>query len=254
MQFSPIDSDRFSPDSEVAHYAYRRSERLKSRIKVKPRPKERPLSNILQKGERNLDRKRPHIPPRPDSPGWRWRTRLQLLLRRRHTSRQCTRRSARFEAALAVAVICCIQVCSTRAWVAEFKFRADEWVTECEAASHAPAADCSITVPFWQGRGGPRGSFALVVMLQTGNIAIVGEPFPHRAVLRVDKNPPIECRQARYCVFPSMQALTVLKQLKLGSLILIDVYTDKGEFSFSLTPKGFQAGIAQIRAWGYRTD
>jgi hypothetical protein len=32
------------------------------------------------------------------------------------------------------------------------------------------------------------------------------------------------------------------------------VYTAKGAFDFSLTPKGFQAGIAQIRAWGYRTE
>jgi hypothetical protein len=116
------------------------------------------------------------------------------------------------------------------------------------------APDCSITVPFWQTRGAPKGSFALVVMLQTGNMGIVGEPFPTRAVLRIDKNPPIECREARYCVFPSMQALAALKQLKVGSLVLIDVYTEKGEFSFSLTPKGFQAGMAQIRAWGYRTE
>jgi hypothetical protein len=100
----------------------------------------------------------------------------------------------------------------------------------------------------------PGGSFALVVMLQTGNMGIVGQPTPVRAVLRVDKNPPIECRQPRYCVFPSTQALAVLRQLKVGSLILIDVFTEKGAFNFSLTPKGYQAGMAQIRAWGYRTE
>jgi hypothetical protein len=134
------------------------------------------------------------------------------------------------------------------------KFRADEWVTECDSAPGIGAPDCSITVPFWQNGGASRGSFALVVMLQTGNIGIVGQPFPIRAVLRVDKNPPVECRQARYCVFPSLEALAVLKQLEVGSLILVDVYTAKGTFKFSLTPKGFQAGIAQIRAWGYRTE
>jgi hypothetical protein len=91
-------------------------------------------------------------------------------------------------------------------------------------------------------------------MLQTGNMGIVGQPTPIRAVLRVDKNPPIECRQPRYCVFPSTQALAVLRQLKVGSLILIDVFTEKGVFNFSLTPKGYQAGMAQIRAWGYRTE
>ena len=114
------------------------------------------------------------------------------------------------------------------------------------------APDCSITVPFWQGERQRDGAFALVVMIQTGNIGIVGQPFPTRAVLRVDKNPPIECRQARYCVFPSAQSPAVLRQLKDAALILVDVFTAKGTFSFSLTPKGYQAGIAKIRAWGYR--
>jgi hypothetical protein len=141
------------------------------------------------------------------------------------------------------------------AWAAGGQnFRADEWITECDSGPSAGAPDCSITVPFWQTRGEPRGSFALVVMLQTGNMGIVGQPIPIRAVLRVDKNPPIECRQPRYCVFPSTQALAVLRQLKVGSLILIDVFTEKGAFNFSLTPKGYQAGMAQIRAWGYRTE
>jgi hypothetical protein len=88
-------------------------------------------------------------------------------------------------------------------------------------------------------------------MLQSGNIGIVGQPFPVKAVLQVDKNPPIECRQTRYCIFPSAQSLVVVKQLKVGSLVLIDVVTAKGVFSFSSTPKGYQAGIAKIRAWGY---
>jgi len=136
--------------------------------------------------------------------------------------------------------------------IGEQTFRSDEWITECEANPGGGTPDCSITLPFWQAGGDQNGSFALVVMLQTGNIGIVGQPIPVRAVLRVDKNPPIECRQARYCVFPSAQALTVVKQLKVGSLVLIDVFTVKGTFSFSSTPKGYQAGIAKIRAWGYR--
>ena len=136
-------------------------------------------------------------------------------------------------------------------WAEGQKFQADEWITECERGSGAGPPDCSITVPFWQNRGQPRGSFALVVMLQSGNIGVVGQPVPLKAVLRIDKNPPIECRPERYCVFPTIQALAALKQLKVGSLILIDVFTAKGTFNFSLTPKGYQAGIAQIHAWGY---
>ena len=136
--------------------------------------------------------------------------------------------------------------------IGEQTFRSDEWITECEVEAGSGAPDCSITLPFWEARGGQEGSFALVVMLQTGNIGVVGQPFPVKAVLRVDKNLPIECKQTRYCIFPSAQALSVVKQLQVGSLILIDVFTAKGTFSFSSTPKGYQAGIAKIRAWGYR--
>ena len=136
--------------------------------------------------------------------------------------------------------------------IGEQRFQSDEWITECEADPDNGTPDCSITVPFWQAGGDRDGSFALVVMLRTGNIGIVGQPFPVKAVLRVDKNPPIECEQARYSIFSTAQALAVVKQLKVGSLILIDVFTAKGAFSFSLTPKGYQAGIAKIQAWGYR--
>ena len=130
----------------------------------------------------------------------------------------------------------------------ELTFRSDEWITECGIGT----SDCSITVPFWQTQGDRGGSFALVVMLQTGNIGIVGQPLPIKAVLRVDKNPPIECRETPYCIFPSAQAIAAVRQLKVGSLILIDVFTAKGTFSFSLTAKGYRAGIAKIQAWGYR--
>jgi hypothetical protein len=158
-----------------------------------------------------------------------------------------------FDAAILFLAVC-TQVLSPSLTAAAQTFRADEWITECEAGPNLRPPDCAITVPFWQTPGSAIGSFALVIMLQIGNIGIVGQPFPVRAVLRVDKNPPIECRQPRYCIFPSAQAFAVLKQLKVGSLILVDVYTTDGTFNFSLTPKGFQAGISQIRAWGYRTE
>lgn len=144
----------------------------------------------------------------------------------------------------------CFQVLTFTPATGGQTFRSDEWITECAGDPGAHPPDCSITVPFWQAQG--VGSFALVVSLQTGNIGVVGQPAPVRAVLRVDKSPPIECRQTQYCIFPSAEALPVVKQLGIGSLILIDVFTAKGVFSFSLTPKGYQAGLAKIRAWGYR--
>ena len=136
---------------------------------------------------------------------------------------------------------------ASSAWAIQ-KFRADEWITECGGDG-----GCSITVPFWQNGYGGKGSFALVVMLQTSNIGIVGSPPPVRAVLRVDKNSPATCSGAR-CVFPTAQSLAVVRQLDTGSLILIDVFTAKSEFSFSLSPKGYQSCLAQVRAWGYQAN
>ncbi len=130
------------------------------------------------------------------------------------------------------------------------RFQADDWITECGGGN----GGCSITVPFWQDGYHGKGSFALVVMLDTGNIGVVGTPPPTRAVLRIDKNPAAACRGPRYCVFPTGQSLALVRQLDVGSLILIDVYTANAEFSFSLSPKGYQAGVAQIRAWGYQAS
>lgn len=152
-------------------------------------------------------------------------------------------------AAVVFAFVVAAQPAAAAIAVAALKFRADEWITECDGRP-GRVADCSITVPFWQIGSHGKGSFALVVMLQTGNVGIVGQPYPVRAVLRIDKNPASECRQARYCIFPTAQALAIVKQLETGSLILVDVFTAKAEFSFSLTPKGYQAGISQVRAWG----
>ena len=166
--------------------------------------------------------------------------------------RPVSRRTFAFLIAKVCFFVFSVQTLLIQPAVGKQTFRSDEWITECELSPGGGAPDCSITVPFWQAQGNQDGSFALVVMLQTGNIGIVGQPFPLKAVLRVDKNPPIECRQTRYCIFPSTQALTVANQLKVGSLILIDVITAKGTFRFSLTPKGYQAGMAKIRAWGYR--
>jgi hypothetical protein len=135
---------------------------------------------------------------------------------------------------------------------AALRFLSDEWITECDGGRGGRATDCSITVPFWQAGANQKGSFALVVMLDTGNIGIVGQPPPLRAVLRVDRNPPVECRQSQYCIFPTAQSLAAVRQMAAGSLILVDVTTARSTFRFSLTPKGFQAGIAKIRAWGYR--
>jgi hypothetical protein len=92
----------------------------------------------------------------------------------------------------------------------------------------------------------------MVVDLDSGMIGIVGQPYPVRAVLRIDKDLAIRCDEWRYCLFPPDQSLAAIKDLDVGSLILIDVYTARATFRFSLTTRGYRAGIAHLRAWGYR--
>jgi hypothetical protein len=129
------------------------------------------------------------------------------------------------------------------------KYQSDDWVTECEGGA---SGECSIIVPFWKVENGQKGSFALAVMLQTGDIGIVGQPPPLRATLRIDNHPPLECREPRQCLFPHSQGLAAIGLLGSASVLLIDVVTQKTTFRFSLTARGYQAGLAQIRAWNFR--
>lgn len=139
--------------------------------------------------------------------------------------------------------------CDAGAAAAGQKYQSGDWITECEAGAGTP--ECSIMVPFSQNENGERGAFALAVMLSTGDIAIVGQPPPLRAVLHIGNNPAIECREPRQCLFPRDQSLVAIGQLSTASVILVDVLTAKRSFRFSLTARGYQAGLAQVRAWGY---
>src|SRR5215470_15725431 len=87
---------------------------------------------------------------------------------------RCYGRPLRSIQLAAVLLILCGFLMRATAAAAE-KFQADEWVTECAPGTRTGTPDCAITVPFWQSHGTPKGSFALVIMVETGNIGIVGE-------------------------------------------------------------------------------
>ncbi|HJU20809.1 MAG TPA: hypothetical protein VJ770_30540 [Stellaceae bacterium] len=126
------------------------------------------------------------------------------------------------------------------------RFRTDDWVTECGASG------CSITGLFQQTNlNGRRGSFALVILLGSRQLAVVGEPYPIRARVQIDKNNPAECTGPRYCIFPSREARRAISELGAGSLVLVDVYTGKDLFRSSLSTRGYQASLAELQAAGY---
>ena len=129
----------------------------------------------------------------------------------------------------------------------QLRFAADDWLTEC--ASVLPAVDCSLTAVF---RGldsrGATGSFAMVIGLENLLAAIVGQPFPAKATLRVDKFPPIDCVGRRHCLFANDDSAKLIGELAVGNLLLVDVYAGTHDFRASLSIKGYQAGIAKIRA------
>lgn len=127
------------------------------------------------------------------------------------------------------------------------RFSADGWRTECEGG--APGTGCSVIVPFQPYSQG--GSFALVFDLESGVMAIVGQPAPRSATLEVDANPSIRCSGRRYCLFGLRDSAKAARQLAVGSVALIDVATRKGVFHASLSAAGYRAGLAKIRAWSY---
>jgi hypothetical protein len=129
---------------------------------------------------------------------------------------------------------------------AALHFRIGNWVTECGTAG------CSVTGLFQQTNlDDRRGSFALVIMLRSRQLAVVGNPLPIRARLQIDKNNPAECIGIRYCVFPYDAARHLIRELGDGSLVLVDVYTVKDVFRSSLSTIGYQASLAKLQAEGY---
>jgi hypothetical protein len=132
------------------------------------------------------------------------------------------------------------------------RFQADDWVAEC-GASNGADAECSIIGVFSTSSvAGPKGSFSLLIDLRNRLVAVVGKPFPSRGSIRVDKNPPMECSGERYCIFSNNDAETIVRQLKSGSLVLVDVFAGKGLFRSSLSTKGYRADLDKIHAQVFR--
>jgi hypothetical protein len=133
---------------------------------------------------------------------------------------------------------------------AALQFQTDQWVTECATGA---AASCSIIGAFGGvSQEGTEGSFALAVDVQNAQVAVVGKPYPVKGIIRIDKNPPVECIGPRYCLVASTDAETIIRQMDRGALILVDIFTAKSVFHSSISTNGYRAGVAKIRAEGYR--
>ena len=68
---------------------------------------------------------------------------------------------------------------------------------------------------------------------------------------RLDKNPAMECRGERYCIFATSDAEMIARQLKSGSVVLVDVVAGKSAFRGSMSTKGYRADLDKIRAQGF---
>jgi len=139
---------------------------------------------------------------------------------------------------------------ATSAGAQTLRSEADNWVAECGASAET---DCSIIGVFkYTNPAGPTGSFSLLVDLRNRQVAVVGKPPPSRATIRIDKNPGFECRGERYCIFSTSDAETIVRQLKSGSLVLIDVVAGPNAFRGSISTKGYRVDLNKIRAQGFR--
>ena len=138
---------------------------------------------------------------------------------------------------------------ATSAGAQTLRSEADNRVAECGAS---PDTDCSIIGVFKSSNpAGPEGSFSLLVDLRNRQVAVVGKPPPSRVTIRIDKNPGFECRGERYCIFLS-DAETIVRQLKSGSLVLVDVVAGSTAFRGSMSTKGYRAALDKIRAQGFQ--
>jgi hypothetical protein len=130
-------------------------------------------------------------------------------------------------------------------------FQADNWTTDCRVGGQPPTidGDCSVTGVFRDTDvGSAAGAFALLVALNPPAVAIVGQPAPLAALLRVDAGPAFHCTGRRYCIFSAADTNEIMRELRRGSLILIDIAAAQHAYSASLSTRGLQASLAEIRA------
>jgi hypothetical protein len=133
----------------------------------------------------------------------------------------------------------------------DMTFRADNWTADCRIGGQPRAIDgnCSITGVFQDiSTGAAAGAFALLVALNPAAVAIVGRPFPREARLRIDAGPTFTCTGRRYCIFAAADMKKIVRELRRGSLILIDIATAQHTYRASLSTRGLQASLAKIRA------
>ena len=127
------------------------------------------------------------------------------------------------------------------------QFQAGDWMTDCEIEKKG-SGDCSIIGTLkGNSASGTKGSFALAVELQTGQVVLVGKPEPIGAVIRVDKSQPTGCKGIP-CLIPSGQAEILIAELSTGRLVLVDLFSRNETFRLSITTAGYRSGLAKILA------
>jgi hypothetical protein len=136
---------------------------------------------------------------------------------------------------------------ATAAYSENVKFESGPWVTECDFSRQQDQACSAIGVFGTTLPNGTKGSFSLLVDFTDERVAVVGKPTPTRATVQVDKNPSMGCTTSP-CIFSEADSNAITRQLKAGSLILIDVMTARATFRTSLSTQGYRAGIAKLLA------
>ena len=132
----------------------------------------------------------------------------------------------------------------------QVNFDAGNWFAECGALADS---DCSIIGVFRNNdAAGPNGSFSLLVDLRNRMVAIVGKPPPSKAAVRVDRNQAFECQGSEYCIFSASDSEVIARQLKSGSLVLINVVAGANFFRASISTKGYKRTLVKIHAQGFR--
>lgn len=150
-----------------------------------------------------------------------------------------------------LSLLCTLLIATIKEATAQVILHLDEWTIECDGAAYRHNLDCSATVVLPPPQPGFEGRFAIVIMIQTGDVGITGKPIPVHAIMRIGRSAQFECRGPKYCLFPRETSINLIKELSRQATVFVDIPADADILHFSLSTAGFQLGIAQLRAWGY---
>lgn len=128
-------------------------------------------------------------------------------------------------------------------------FSAGEWKTECSVDRMTDRRGC-ITRLGLNKTNPPVGIFSLIISSVGPSVSMVGSPTPYETVIRIDRNPAMECKGIQVCQFSRADSSKIVRQLYGGTTLLVTVL-GSGVFEFTKEIGHYRTMLAKHQEWGY---